>query len=109
MKLGGVGLNTGAGVAATPVIHATGEPDPIFSILDAHLQAWGRFTEIDDSDQEAFEEAGRAADAAMVTLMSTPPTTLAGMRTIIQYLVDWDNSSGYHYLPTLLRSPIFTV
>jgi hypothetical protein len=38
--------------------------------------------------------------------MKTPPPTLAGMRAIIQYLVDWDNDSGYYYLPTLLRSPI---
>jgi hypothetical protein len=38
--------------------------------------------------------------------MKTPPTTLAGMRAIIQYLVDWDNDSGYYYLPTLLRSPL---
>jgi hypothetical protein len=29
------------------------------------------------------------------------------MRAIIQYLVDWDNDSGYYYyLPTLLRSPL---
>jgi hypothetical protein len=28
------------------------------------------------------------------------------MRFIIQYLVDWDNSAGYYYLPTLLRSPL---
>jgi hypothetical protein len=38
--------------------------------------------------------------------MKTPPTTLAGMRAIIQYLVDWDKDSGYYYLPTLLCSPL---
>jgi hypothetical protein len=53
-----------------------------------------------------FEESERAADAAMYELMNTPPKTLAGMRFIIQYLVNWDNSAGYHYLPTLLRSPL---
>ena len=42
----------------------------------------------------------------MYELMNTPPTTLAGIRAIIQYLVDWDNDSGYYYLPTLLRSPL---
>ena len=45
----------------------------------------------------------------MYKLMKTPPTTLAGMRANIQYLVDWDNDSGYYYyyyLPTLLRSPL---
>ena len=49
---------------------------------------------------------GQAADAAMNELMNTPPTTLAGIRAIIQYLVEWDNDSGYYYLPTLLRSPL---
>ena len=58
------------------------------------------------SGHETFEDGGRAADAAMYELMNTPPTTLAGMRAIIQYLVDWDNDSGYYYLPTLLRSPL---
>ena len=44
----------------------------------------------------------------MHELMKTPPTTLAGIRAVIQYLVDWDNDSdsGHHYLPTLLRSPL---
>ena len=60
--------------------------------------------ELDERDHETFEEGGRAADAAMYELMKTPPTTLAGMRAIIQYLVDLDDDSGYYYLPTLLRS-----
>jgi hypothetical protein len=42
----------------------------------------------------------------MYELMKTPPTTLAGMRAIIQYLVDLDDDSGYYYLQTLLRSPL---
>jgi hypothetical protein len=62
--------------------------------------------ELDDRNHETFEEGGRAADAAMADLMRTPPMTLAGMREIIEYLVDWDNASGYYYLPTLLRSPL---
>ena len=74
--------------------------------MAAHKAAWAKFMELDDRDLETFEEGGRAADAAMHELMNTPPTTLAGMRAIIQYLVDWDNNSGYFYLPTLLRSPL---
>jgi hypothetical protein len=62
--------------------------------------------ELDERDHETFEEGGQAADVAMYKLMKTPPTTLAGMRAIIQYLVDWDNDSSYYYLPTLLRSPL---
>jgi hypothetical protein len=66
----------------------------------------GAVMDLDERDHETFEKGGRAADAAMAKLMKTPPTTLAGMRAIIQYLVDWVNDSGYYYLPTLLRSPI---
>jgi hypothetical protein len=80
--------------------------DAIFGLMTAHKAAWARFMELDERDHETFEKGGRAADAAMAKLMKTPPTTLAGMRAIIQYLVDWVNDSGYYYLPTLLRSPI---
>jgi hypothetical protein len=45
----------------------------------------------------------------MAELMKTPPTTLAGIRAIIQYLVDWDNDSAYYYLSTMLRSPLLGV
>jgi hypothetical protein len=62
--------------------------------------------ELDERDHETFEDGGQAADAAMYKLMKTPPTTLAGMRAIIHYLVDWDNDSGYCYLPTPGKSPI---
>jgi hypothetical protein len=80
--------------------------DAIFGLITAHKAAWARFMELDERDHETFEKGGRAQDAAMAKLMKTPPTTLAGMRAIIQYLVDWVNDSGYYYLPTLLRSPI---
>ena len=85
---------------------APAELDPIFGLVAAHKAAWAQFMELDERDHETFEEGGRAADAAMYELMNTPPTTLAGMRAVIQYLVDWDNDSGYYYLPTLLSSPL---
>jgi hypothetical protein len=91
---------------AMNVIPSTEEADAIFGLIAAHRVAWSRFVELDDRDHETLEEGGRAADAAMTELMKTPPTTLAGIRAIIQYLVDWDNDSGYYYLPTLLRSPL---
>ncbi len=93
-----------AGAAASTA--ATEEPDAIFGLIAAHKAAWAQFVELDDRDHETFEEGERAADAAMAELMKTPPTTLAGIRAIIQYLVDWDNDSGYYYLPTLLGSPL---
>jgi hypothetical protein len=101
-----VALTARAADCRGPAIGAPAERDPIFGLVAAHKAAWAQFTELDDRDHETFEEGGRAADAAMYELMNTPPTTLAGMRAIIQYLVDWDNDSGYYYLPTLLRSPL---
>jgi hypothetical protein len=108
-KLPTAGAHAGkaaAPVAAIPSAAATEEPDAIFGLIAAHKAAWTQFVELDDRDHEAFEEDGRAAEAAMAELMNAPPTTLAGMRAIIQYLVEWDNDSGYYYLPTLLRSPL---
>jgi hypothetical protein len=95
-----------APVAAIRSMAATEETDAIFGLIAAHKAAWEQFVELDDCDHEPFEEAGGAADAAMAELMKTPPTTLAGMRAIIHYLVEWDNDSGYYYLPTLLHSPL---
>jgi hypothetical protein len=89
-----------------PARTATEEPDEIFRLIAAHKAAWALLMELDDRNHETFEEGGRAADGAMADLMRTPAMTLAGMRAIIEYLVDWDNASGYYYLPTLLRSPL---
>jgi hypothetical protein len=88
------------------VRRAPAQLDPIFGLVAAHKAAWAALMELDDRDHKMFEESERAADAAMYELMNTPPKTLAGMRFIIQYLVNWDNNAGYHYLPTLLRSPL---
>jgi hypothetical protein len=56
---------------------------------------------------ETLEDAGRAADAALDAIMKTPPTSVAGARAVVEYLVEWDKGSGdYDYLPTLLRSPL---
>jgi hypothetical protein len=43
-------------------------------------------------------------DAALDAITSTPPTTVAGMRAVIEYLVELDGHADY--LPTLLRSSI---
>jgi hypothetical protein len=99
-------LPTADALTTGPAIGAPAELDPIFGLIAAHETAWAHFVELDDRERETFEEGGRAADAAMHELMKTPPTTLAGMRAIIQYLVEWDNDSGYYYLPTLLCSPL---
>jgi hypothetical protein len=49
-------------------------------------------------------EAGRAADAALDEIITTPPTAVPGMRTVIEYIVELDGHTDY--LPTLLRSSV---
>jgi hypothetical protein len=43
-------------------------------------------------------------DAALEEITATPPPTVAGMRAVIEYLVELDGHADY--LPTLLRSSI---
>jgi hypothetical protein len=67
--------------------------------------------ELDEhSDRQTWERLSYAADAAIDELTDTPPTTLAGMRAAIEYLLDYDGGH-YDYLPallqlSLLRSPL---
>lgn len=92
-------------MAAIPAIDAPAEPDPVFALIEAHKAAWARFDAIEDvSDEAAFEAAGHAGDATLAELAATPPTTIAGMRAVLEYLVELDGHSDY--LPTLLRSSI---
>jgi hypothetical protein len=84
-----------------------GEPlDPVFGLLKAHKAAWAHLLETEDltDDHESLEQAGRAVDVALNEITTTPPTTVAGMRAVMEYLVELDGHSDY--LPMLLRSSI---
>jgi hypothetical protein len=57
------------------------------------------------------DEVNRVLDAAKAELLETPPTTLAGARAAIAWLVEYDEpnipeTSG-EYMRTLIRSPMF--
>ncbi len=114
LLLGALTAGAGAAVAAIPAIDAPAEPDPVLALIEAHKAAWARFDAIFDGilnadlDEErvfaAETEAGRAADAALKELTDTPPTTIGGMRAVIEYLVELDGHDDY--LPTLLRSSL---
>jgi hypothetical protein len=93
-------------VAAIPAIAAAEQPDPVLSLLEAHKAAWARLLRIENQtdDYNTLEEAGRAVDVALNEITTTPPTTVAGMRAVMEYLVELDGISDY--LPTLLRSSI---
>jgi hypothetical protein len=95
-----------ASAAAIPAIADAEPPDPAFRLLQVHKAAWTRLLRIEDltDDHETLEEAGRAVDVALNEITTTPPTTVAGMRAVMEYLVELDGHSDY--LPTLLRSSI---
>jgi hypothetical protein len=103
--LGALTASAAASMAALPALAAE-QSDPVFALLEAHKAAWARLLETEDrtDDYEALEEAEGAADAALEEITNTPPTTVAGMRAVMKYLIDLDGHMDY--LPALLRSSI---
>jgi hypothetical protein len=106
LLLGALTAGAAATVAAIPAMAAPSEADPVFALLEAHKAAWARLLETENrtDDYEALEEAGGAADAAFNEITTTPPTTVAGMRAVMKYLIDLDGHMDY--LPALLLSSI---
>ena len=108
---GALTAGAAASVAAIPAIAAASEPDPVLALIEAYKAAWVRLIELDDDCSfEAENAAGAVVDAALDAIMRTPPSTPAGMRAVLQHLVELDNDGsgweiGGKYLPTLLRSP----
>jgi hypothetical protein len=95
-----------ASVAAIPAIAAAERPDSVLGLVEAHKAAWARLLDLENQtdDYETLEEAGRAVDVALNEITTTPPTTLAGMRAVMEYLVGLDGHMDY--LPTLLKSSL---
>jgi|HubBroStandDraft_5_1064220.scaffolds.fasta_scaffold129529_2 hypothetical protein len=108
MLLGAITAGAAATVAAIPAMAAAELADDVFAALEAHKAAWARLDGLDEiadlDDYEAYERGSLAADAALDELTATPPTTVAGMRAAIAYLVELDGHADY--LPTLVRSSI---
>ena len=107
--LGALTAGAVATVAAIPAIAAAKQPDPIFGVIDALKAAEARIDEIRGiGDHAAYEEAGRAADAAFDELTETPPVTIPGMRALLVFLDDWcgGNNGDYFDYSLLLRSPL---
>jgi hypothetical protein len=106
LLLGAVAAATGAAVAAIPAIAAAKPLDPVLGLVDAHGAAWARLleTEARTDDFAALVEAGGPVDSALDAITTTLPTTVAGMRAVIEYLVELDGDADY--LTTLLRSSI---
>lgn len=101
--------------AAIPVL------DPVFAAIERHKSAWDAFDaacsltdnalarqqgrEVTKADEAAFERANVAEQEALDGLMSTSPTTLAGMRAALEYAKP-DDDSCIRVVATLLASPL---
>ena len=95
LLLGALTAGAAATVVAVPDVAAAETPDAVFALLEVHRTALGRFEELDGSNHEAFTAAAATVDAALDEITSTPPTTVAGMRAVIEYLVGLDGHSDY--------------
>jgi hypothetical protein len=105
-------------MALRPRIYAAlrpGDFDPILYLIDSHLKLWTEAVEIEFGLREDWSVERRAeihgpVDVAFAKLLETAPTTMVGLRAVVEYLVAWDDSNvlqaGGAYLQTLLRSPI---
>ena len=103
------------------------EHDPIFAAMERLKTAWAAYSDSCDlTDNVAREEKGETVseadeaihelaraewDEAEAAFVATIPTTLAGARAAIAYLIKYDDGcvpdvSG-SFLPSLLASPIF--
>jgi hypothetical protein len=108
------GVLTAASVAAVPASVAAETLDPVFGLLEAHKAAWVRLLETENrtDDYYELEDAGRAADASLAALLATPPTTRAGARAVMTWLMEFEegrvSETSGAYLATLLRSPVLT-
>jgi hypothetical protein len=109
LLLGAVTAGAAASVAAIPAIAAAETPDPIFARIEALNAATAHIDEIRDTyDHAAYEEACRTEQAAFDALTETPPTSLPGMRALLEFLDEWGggNNGDYFDYSRLLRSPL---
>jgi hypothetical protein len=112
MLRGALTAGAAATVVAMPAIVAAETSDPVLALIEAHKAAFRHYLALEEhlgdsedlADFEALETAGRAVDVALNEITTTPPTTVAGMRAVMEYLVELDGHSDY--LPTLLRSSL---
>jgi hypothetical protein len=91
------------------------KPDPVLAIVAKLRATWHRLGKVIEEtnlcEGPLFDEVQGVLDAAKAELLETPPTTLAGARAAIAWLVEYDEpnipeTSG-EYMRTLIRSPIF--
>jgi hypothetical protein len=119
---------TGASALAIPAINAlaAATPDPVFPAIQRHQAAckavavWlpaidevavaRKGHEVSQADREAFERTMAFEDQSFLELLATSPTSLAGMRAAIEYMLAFEDGflseSARPFLATLLKSPL---
>jgi hypothetical protein len=89
--------------------------DPVLAIVAKLRATWHRLGKVIEETErcegQLVDEVQGVLDATLAELKETPPTTLAGARAAIAWLVEFDEpnipeTSG-EYMRTLIRSPIF--
>jgi hypothetical protein len=89
--------------------------DPIFAAIDRAKAAWDAYVEatceLSMAELEAFWKVNVSPDVALQEFLTTPPTTMAGFRAALEYVIEVDRdcvpNNGGLIAPTLLKSPLF--
>jgi hypothetical protein len=92
-----------------PAVVTAETPDPVFARIEALSAATAHLDDTRDTDDHgAYEEACRTEGAAFDALTETPPTSLPGMRALLEFLDEWcgGNNGDYFDYSLLLRSPL---
>lgn len=99
-------------VLAVPAVAASTEPDPIFAAIERHRSAWvewtatvGVWADMSHKDprhheaQFTMDEKGRVRDEACNDLLTTYPTTVAGVVAFLRYYEQSATLDGGTYWP----------
>jgi hypothetical protein len=99
----------GVAAATTPAI------DPVFAAIDRARADWDAYVEatckLSMDELEAFWKVNVSPKVALQEFLNTPPTTMAGLRAALEYVIEVDRdcvpNNGGLIAPTLLKSPLF--
>jgi hypothetical protein len=89
--------------------------DPVFAAIDRARADWDAYVEatceLSMPELEAFWKVNVSPNVALQEFLATPPTTMAGPRAALEYVIEVDRdcmpNNGGLIAPTLLRSPLF--
>jgi hypothetical protein len=93
--LTGAAAATATPVAALPIPSA----DPIYAVIDARKRTLAAFSAASKGNEDADGEADWNATRVM---LSTPPTTLDGLRALVRYVMECEHG-GDEILSTIME------